>query len=92
MYVGYYSYLYARCFAATIWKKLCQEDPLSSSTGTCLRTKLLQHGGAKEPSEMLNDLVGEGIVRYCNSGIVPDMTAFTDELSLVEDQRLLLRL
>lgn len=89
---GYYSYLYARCFAATIWKKLCQEDPLSSSTGTCLRTKLLQHGGAKEPSEMLNDLVGEGIVRYCNSGIVPDMTAFTDELSLVEDQRLQLRL
>ncbi|KAF2311734.1 hypothetical protein GH714_026456 [Hevea brasiliensis] len=84
---GYYSYLYARCFAATIWKKLCQEDPLSLSTGTSLRTKLLQHGGAKEPSEMLNDLVGEGIVRYCNEGIVPDMTGFMDELRLVEDQQ-----
>ncbi|KAK8587191.1 hypothetical protein V6N13_086193 [Hibiscus sabdariffa] len=71
---GYYSYLYAKCFAATIWKKLCQEDPLSPTTGTLLRTKLLQHGGAKEPADLLTDLVGDGIVRYRNGGIVPDVT------------------
>ncbi|XP_050225251.1 mitochondrial intermediate peptidase, mitochondrial isoform X2 [Mercurialis annua] len=85
---GYYTYLYARCFSATIWKKLLHEDPLSLATGTAIRTKLLQHGGAKEPAEMMNDLVGEGIIRYCNGGIVPNMTSFLDELGLVEDQLL----
>ncbi|XP_020540649.1 mitochondrial intermediate peptidase, mitochondrial isoform X2 [Jatropha curcas] len=83
---GYYSYLYARCFAATIWKKLCHEDPLSLTTGTALRMKVLQHGGAKDPSEMLNDIAGEGILRHSNGGIVPDMTSFLDELRLVDDQ------
>ncbi|GAV64865.1 Peptidase_M3 domain-containing protein [Cephalotus follicularis] len=77
---GYYSYLYAKCFAATIWQKLCQEDPLSLTTGTALRTKLLQHGGAKEPADLLNDLVGDGILRYCNGGIVPDITSLSDEI------------
>ncbi|KAE8022416.1 hypothetical protein FH972_008218 [Carpinus fangiana] len=54
---GYYSYLYAKCFAATMWQKLCQEDPLSLSTGTALRKGLLQHGGAREPDSLLNGLV-----------------------------------
>ncbi|KAA3476005.1 putative mitochondrial intermediate peptidase, mitochondrial isoform X2 [Gossypium australe] len=76
----YYSYLYAKCFAATIWKKLCQEDPLSPTTGTLLRTKLLQHGGAKEPADLLTDLVGDGIVRYHNGGIVPDVTSCLEDL------------
>lgn len=87
IHVGYYSYLYAKCFAATIWQKLCQEDPLSLTTGTALRTKLLQHGGAKEPADMLNDLVGDGILRYCNGGIVPDITSFSDEVKPVEDNQ-----
>ncbi|GKV33757.1 hypothetical protein SLEP1_g42220 [Rubroshorea leprosula] len=84
---GYYSYLYAKCFAATIWKKLCQDDPLSLTTGTALRTKFLQHGGAKEPAELLNDLVGDGILRYSNGGIVPDITSFLDEVRLVEEDK-----
>ncbi|KAH9678299.1 mitochondrial intermediate peptidase [Citrus sinensis] len=87
IHVGYYSYLYAKCFAATIWQKLCQEDPLSLTTGTTLRTKILQHGGAKEPADMLNDLVGDGILRYCNGGIVPDITSFSDEVKLMEDKQ-----
>ncbi|KAJ8771406.1 hypothetical protein K2173_026583 [Erythroxylum novogranatense] len=82
---GYYSYLYARCFAATIWKKLCQDDPLSLNTGTALRTKLLQHGGAKDPSEMLNDLAGGGILKHCNGGVVPDMTSFLEEFKVLKD-------
>ncbi|EPS66980.1 hypothetical protein M569_07793, partial [Genlisea aurea] len=53
---GYYSYLYAKCFAATIWKAKFCEDPLSPSAGSALRSKLLQHGGAKDPDVMLNDL------------------------------------
>lgn len=80
---GYYSYLYAKCFAATIWQKLCQEDPLSLTTGTALRTKFLQHGGAKEPSDLLKDLVGDGILRYSNGGIVPDITSLYDEMKLM---------
>ncbi|KAJ0099535.1 hypothetical protein Patl1_19934 [Pistacia atlantica] len=83
---GYYSYLYAKCFAATIWQKLCQEDPLSLATGTALRTKLLQHGGAREPAHLLNDLVGDRILTYCNGGIIPDITSFSDEVKLVEDK------
>ncbi|XP_061997605.1 mitochondrial intermediate peptidase, mitochondrial [Rosa rugosa] len=77
---GYYSYLYAKCFAATIWQKLCQEDPLSLTTGTALRTKFLQHGGAKEPDDLLNGLVGDGILRDCNGGLVPDITCLCNEM------------
>ncbi|KAK7854884.1 mitochondrial intermediate peptidase, partial [Quercus suber] len=82
---GYYSYLYAKCFAATIWQKLCQEDPLSLTTGTALRTILLQHGGAREPASLLNGLVGEGILRHCNGGIVPDITSLCEEMKLGEN-------
>lgn len=86
MNAGYYSYLYAKCFASTIWKNLCEDDPLSLDTGTALRTKFLQHGGAKEPAEMLNDLVGEGIVKSSGEGIVPDLTSFLDEVKLAEEK------
>lgn len=85
--VGYYSYLYAKCFAATIWQNLCQDDPLSLSTGTALRTKVLQHGGAKEPADMLTDLVGDGILKYSNGGIVPDITSLSDEVKLLGDNQ-----
>ncbi|OMO85833.1 Peptidase M3A/M3B [Corchorus capsularis] len=81
---GYYSYLYAKCFAATIWKKLCQEDPLSPATGAALRTKLLQHGGAKAPADILTDLVGDGIIKYHNGGIVPDTTSYLEEVKLLD--------
>ncbi|PRQ59865.1 putative mitochondrial intermediate peptidase [Rosa chinensis] len=77
---GYYSYLYAKCFAATIWQKLCQEDPLSLTIGTSLRTKFLQHGSAKEPDDLLNGLVGDGILRDCNGGLVPDITCLCNEM------------
>ena len=84
MCVGYYSYLYAKCFAATIWQKLCQEDPLSLATGTALRTKFLEHGGAKDPADLLTDLVGDGILQSRDGGIVPDFTSLCDELKLEE--------
>lgn len=82
---GYYSYLYAKCFAATIWEKLCQEDPFSRDTGTALRTKLLQHGGSKEPVDLLTDLVGEGIVRYSEGGVIPDITSLCKEMGLTRN-------
>ncbi|KAF6173067.1 hypothetical protein GIB67_009987 [Kingdonia uniflora] len=55
---GYYSYIYAKCLAATIWVDVCAKDPLSLTIGTTLRVKLLHHGGEKEPSTLLKDLVG----------------------------------
>ena len=82
--VGYYSYLYAKCFAATIWQKLCQEDPLSLATGTALRTKFFEHGGAKDPADLLTDLVGDGILQSRDGGIVPDLTSLCDEMKLEE--------
>ncbi|XP_031381325.1 mitochondrial intermediate peptidase, mitochondrial isoform X2 [Punica granatum] len=85
---GYYSYLYAKCFAATIWKKVCQDDPLSSATGTALRTNFLRHGGAKEASVLLNDLVGGGILKKRDGGIVPDIASLCEEMNVVCDVKL----
>ncbi|KAK7322431.1 hypothetical protein VNO77_25810 [Canavalia gladiata] len=82
---GYYTYLYAKCFAATIWKKLCQEDPLSPTVGFALRTKFLQHGGARDPTALLNDLVGDGIYRHYGGGIMPDISSLRDEMKLTEE-------
>lgn len=81
---GYYSYLYAKCFATTIWQRICQEDPLSLDTGLALRTKFLQHGGAKDPADILNDLVGSGIIRNCSGGIIPDITSLCEEMELMK--------
>lgn len=66
--------------SATIWQKLCHEDSLSLKTGAALRTKLLQYGGAKDPVDLLNGLVGDGILRDCNGGMVPDITCLWDEM------------
>ncbi|KAL2227187.1 probable mitochondrial intermediate peptidase, mitochondrial isoform X1 [Sesamum indicum] len=79
---GYYSYLYAKCFAATIWQKILQQDPLSLAAGSALRSKFLQHGGAKDPTIILNDLVGNSVVRKQNGGIIPDITSLVEEMQL----------
>ncbi|KAH9610394.1 hypothetical protein KSS87_018491 [Heliosperma pusillum] len=79
---GYYSYLYAKCFSAKIWEKVCQDDPLSVDTGTALRTKFLQHGGALEPVDLLTDLAGVDSIKYVNGGVIPDIEAVCKELKL----------
>ncbi|KAI5670205.1 hypothetical protein M9H77_10569 [Catharanthus roseus] len=79
---GYYSYLYAKCFASTIWQKICQEDPLSLEKGSALRMKFLQHGGAKDPASILHDLVGEGVINQRGGGIVPNLTSLSQEMEL----------
>nr|GLL28111.1 probable mitochondrial intermediate peptidase, mitochondrial [Ipomoea trifida] len=81
---GYYSYLYAKCFSATIWEKICQEDPLSPATGSALRMKFLQHGGAKDATNILNDLVGNGITRPAGEGVIPDVTSLCNMLELTK--------
>ncbi|KAL3645220.1 Mitochondrial intermediate peptidase [Castilleja foliolosa] len=79
---GYYSYMYAKCFAATIWKKIIQEDPLSLSAGSAVRSKLLQPGGAKDATVILNDLVSDCVIRNQNGGFIPDITSLGEEMKL----------
>ncbi|KAG8074847.1 hypothetical protein GUJ93_ZPchr0006g45439 [Zizania palustris] len=79
---GYYSYLYARCFATTIWQEICQDDPLSRSTGSALRDKFLQYGGAKDPSALLKDFLGDSIIRNSGGGIIPDTSSLCKEVGL----------
>ncbi|KAM0875877.1 hypothetical protein ACQ4PT_036528 [Festuca glaucescens] len=79
---GYYSYLYARCFATTIWHEVCQDDPLSRSTGSALRDKFLRYGGAKDPSALLKDFVGDSVIRNAGGGIIPDISSLRKEVGL----------
>ncbi|XWS61019.1 hypothetical protein CRYUN_Cryun07bG0089800 [Craigia yunnanensis] len=60
----------------------------SSITGNrnSAQNKTLQHGGAKEPADLLTDLVGDGIVRYHNGGIVPDITSLK-EVKLLDKRK-----
>ncbi|KAJ0971041.1 hypothetical protein J5N97_019000 [Dioscorea zingiberensis] len=79
---GYYSYLYARCFASTIWKQVCCEDPLSPAVGAAIRSKLLRYGGAKDPANLLRDFVGGNILECYDSGVAPNVDSIREELDL----------
>ncbi|RLM55849.1 putative mitochondrial intermediate peptidase, mitochondrial [Panicum miliaceum] len=79
---GYYSYLYARCFATTIWQEICQEDPLSRSAGSTIRDKFLRYGGSKDPSSLLKDFAGDAIIRNSGGGIIPDINSLCKEIDL----------
>jgi mitochondrial intermediate peptidase len=82
MFTGYYSYLYAKCFATTIWQQVCQEDPLSRSTGTVIKDRLLRYGGSKDPSTLLKDFAGDAIIRNSGAGIIPDIGSLCREIGL----------
>jgi intermediate peptidase len=45
----YYSYLYCRALATSVWTHLFYQDPFSRTAGMAYRQKLLQHGGGKPP-------------------------------------------
>jgi intermediate peptidase len=55
---GYYGYLYAQVFAGDIWRHLFQGRSMERKSGDELWHKVLIHGGAKDPSDMLTDLLG----------------------------------
>ncbi|CEG46451.1 mitochondrial intermediate [Plasmopara halstedii] len=57
---GYYSYLYARVFASDIWHTcfVGSKGPLNREAGEKLYKKLMIHGGAKDPNELLLDMLG----------------------------------
>jgi intermediate peptidase len=80
---GYYSYLYARCFAASIWHRHCKENPLDLATGDNLRQGFLMHGGAKDPSKMMRDLLGDDALICATAGVRPCTEQLLADIGLV---------
>lgn len=56
---GYYGYLYSQVFASSIWSKLFHKRSLKRDSGELLWKKVLIHGGSRDPSIMLEDLIGQ---------------------------------
>lgn len=67
---GYYSYLYAQAFAASIWKALFAADPLSRAAGEAYRRQLLAPGAGADPASMISRTLGSE----------PTLHALVDEL------------
>eukprot|EP01035_Chromulina_nebulosa_P019276 gene19276-25133_t len=53
---SYFSYLFARMYAAQIWHKRFKDNPLSKENGYLLRDQMLRYGGSKPSIEVLNEL------------------------------------
>eukprot|EP00980_Cylindrotheca_fusiformis_P016294 scaffold4841_cov132-Cylindrotheca_fusiformis.AAC.7 len=66
---GYYGYLYSQVFAASIWRKLFHQRSLQRDSGDQIWRKVLIHGGSRDPSIMLEDLIGKKptLENYWNS-------------------------
>lgn len=77
----YYSYAFARCVAASVWRRYFEGDPLAGGAGTTLREGMLTHGGAKAPEELLRGMLGEEAVREgAGGGMSPDPSDAKAEL------------
>lgn len=68
---SYYSYAYAMCLASSVWAKLFQADPLSRHAGDTLRHDLLRYGGAKDPKDMLEGVLGCNALQHDGGGFRP---------------------
>jgi mitochondrial intermediate peptidase len=56
---GYYGYLYSQIFADAIWNQLFRSQSMRREAGVNLWKTLLQHGGARDPNIMLEELLGQ---------------------------------
>ena len=54
----YYSYLYAKMYAAQIWQLRLKDDPLNRESGDALWKSLLIHGVSRPPQDMLSEVCG----------------------------------
>ena len=78
----YYSYVYARCFAAEARRRWFAGDALAPGAGEAARDGLLRHGGAVAPERLLRDVLGEDGLRkhLASGGIAPNPNAALAEL------------
>lgn len=58
---GYYGYLYSLEIARRIWKKKFENDPLNRAAGRELVNKVLRHGAACQPAEVLSNYLGDDL-------------------------------
>lgn len=57
----YYSYLISKAVANSIWKKLFEMDPLSSTAGQFYRREVLSHGGGKPPKQIVESVLQQQV-------------------------------
>lgn len=53
----YYSYLFDRAIASRIWQRLFSKDPLDRAAGEAFKTRVLAHGGGRDPWSMLAEVL-----------------------------------
>jgi len=54
---AYYSYTFARAFAADLWYTCFHKDPLNREVGMAYRNNILRHGGTRDPNAMMQDML-----------------------------------
>ncbi|XP_046573122.1 mitochondrial intermediate peptidase-like [Haliotis rubra] len=69
----YYSYLLSRAVASKIWYQSFNQNPFSRESGELYRREVLDHGGEKPPTQLVQGMLGE------------TPTAETLVMSLVQD-------
>lgn len=58
---AYYSYVYARAFAAAAWDKWFAADPLNRESGELFRREVLGKGGTRNPKTTMSELLGGNV-------------------------------
>jgi len=76
----YYSYVYARLIAASIWEKHFANGALEPGAGRRLTECLFKFGGAVAPETLVRDLLGPTSLVDVAGGIAPDNAAALREL------------
>jgi intermediate peptidase len=76
----YYSYVYARLIAASIWEKHFANGALEPGAGRRLTECLFKFGGAVAPETLVRDLLGPTSLVDVGGGIAPDNAAALREL------------
>ncbi|XP_022107562.1 mitochondrial intermediate peptidase-like [Acanthaster planci] len=72
----YYSYLLSRAVASSIWHKCFAADPLSRDTGERYRWDMLAHGGGREPTLLVQNMIGK---KLSNEDLVRALLEETEE-------------